>query len=104
MNLRIDNPILTFATRPSERNADMTSTSRRQFNQLAWPPSAVRWPVDPGLFAATSRRKRRNRRPPRHGKAGDRAAAKNYDENLLLVGDPHVCRGLNQCKNQGKTK
>ncbi len=30
--------------------------------------------------------------------------AKSYDENLLLVGDPHVCRGLNQCKNQGKTQ
>jgi hypothetical protein len=38
---------------------------------------------------------------------GAPAADKNdatHDEKLLLVGDPHVCRGLNQCKNQGKTK
>jgi hypothetical protein len=28
----------------------------------------------------------------------------NFDENLLLVGDPHICRGLNLCKSQGKTK
>ena len=35
------------------------------------------------------------------------AAEKNaatHDENLLLVANPHICRGLNQCKNQGKTK
>jgi hypothetical protein len=81
----------------------MTSASRRQFHQLALAAlgGAVTGSVL-GCSGATPVKPAEST----SGDAKDKSAAespKTYDENLLLVGDPHVCRGLNQCKDQGKT-
>ncbi len=81
----------------------MTSTSRRQFNQLALAAFS-------GALAGSAVGCSHEAQENPHKTAavpsdkGAAAAAKTYDEDLLLVGNPHVCRGLNQCKNQGKTK
>jgi len=94
-----------FATKPSKRSTVMTSASRRQFNQLALAAlgGAVTGSVL-GLFARRNGQSPWNRRPPTAlTNPRPQRPPKTYDENLLLVGDPHVCRGLNQCKNQGKT-
>lgn len=79
----------------------MTLTSRRQFNQLTLAA------LTGSILGCSSRQpeKAPDAKTTSDGtKPAATAAAKTYDENLLLVGDPHVCRGLNQCKNQGKTK
>jgi hypothetical protein len=82
----------------------MTSASRRQFNQLAL--AALGGAVTGSVLGCSGAKPEK----PAESKSGDtkdESAApetpKTYDENLLLVGDPHVCRGLNQCKNQDKT-
>lgn len=83
----------------------MSSTSRRQFNQLAL---AAFSGVLTGSMLGCSRNSQEKPAETKAANSGakpaDTGAAKLYDENLLLVGEPHVCRGLNQCKNQGKTK
>lgn len=83
----------------------MTSTSRRQFNQLAM---AAFSGTLAGSILGCNRGQQEKMTETRATGATEKSAtaetAKTYDENLLLVGDPHVCRGLNQCKNLGKTK
>ena len=82
----------------------MTSASRRQFNQLAL---AALGGALTGSVLGCSGGKQQKTLDSKSADGTDKSAAsetaKTYDENLLLVGDPHVCRGLNQCKNQGKT-
>jgi len=82
----------------------MTSASRRQFNQLAL---AALGGALTGSVLGCSGGKQQKALDSKSADGTDKSAAsetaKTYDENLLLVGDPHVCRGLNQCKNQGKT-
>ena len=82
----------------------MTSASRRQFNQLAL---AAFSGALTGSVLGCSGGKQQKALDSKSADGMDKSAAsetaKTYDENLLLVGDPHVCRGLNQCKNQGKT-
>jgi hypothetical protein len=82
----------------------MTSGSRRQFNQLV--VAAISGALAGSLVGCS-----RGRREGAESKAAatpdepaGKEAEKTFDEHLLLVGDPHVCRGLNQCKNQGKTE
>ncbi len=81
----------------------MTSPSRRQFNQLTL--AALSGTVA-GSVLGCSRGAQEKTAATKTSEPDvePAAAAKTYDENLLLVGDPHVCRGLNQCKDQGKTK
>jgi hypothetical protein len=83
----------------------MTSPSRRQFNQLAL---AAFSGTLAGSMLGCNRAPQEETADTKTSGTGEPSAstgpAKTYDENLLLVGDPHVCRGLNQCKNQGKTK
>lgn len=80
----------------------MTSTSRRQFHQLAL--AALSGAVTGSILGCT--RGENEKAAPKSADSASKPAAadaaKTYDENLLLAGDPHVCRGLNQCKNQGK--
>jgi len=66
--------------------------SRRRFNQLA---AAALGGTLAGITLGCSGGK--SDTPPA-------TSAVKYDENLLLVGDPHICRGLNLCKGQGKSK
>lgn len=91
----------------------MSSTSRRQFNRLALAAfSGALAGATLGCSHEAQEKPVESKTTPPSDKqpaaASDKTAAagssKLYDENLLLVGDPHVCRGLNQCKNQGKTK
>jgi hypothetical protein len=83
----------------------MTSTSRRQFNQLVL---AAMTGALAGSVLGCSRAQQGNNAETKTPDSGAEpmtaATAKSYDEELLLAGDPHVCRGLNQCKDQGKTK
>lgn len=89
-------------------------TSRRQFNQLllAAFSGAVAGATlgcscgPPGEEA--EKEKGSNDADSKTASEEDSATTKKlaatHDEKLLLVGDPHICRGLNQCKNQGKSK
>jgi hypothetical protein len=89
----------------------MTSTSRRQFNHLAL--AALSGTLAGSILGCSGGKKSNvadnkgagpSEPDAEPAKADMAATAKTYDENLLLAGDPHVCRGLNQCKNQGKSK
>ncbi len=82
----------------------MNSTSRRQFNQLVM--AALSGTLAGSVLGCSHGAQQKTPETKAADPAKDSAigdAAKTYDENLLLAGDPHVCRGLNQCKNQGKT-
>jgi hypothetical protein len=84
----------------------MASTSRRQFSQLAL--AALSGTLAGSIIGCSQSAPQKTSEKMDAGPAEEKPAAaepaKTYDENLLLAGDPHVCRGLNQCKNQGKTK
>jgi hypothetical protein len=83
----------------------MTSTSRRQFNQLA--VAAFTGALTGSVLGCSGGQQEKPADPKTADATGTPATAetaKTYDENLLLLGDPHICRGLNQCKNQGKSK
>jgi len=69
--------------------------SRRRFNQLVL--AALGGTLSGVVLGCTGGQK---------GTTTSDAASQgnNYDENLLLAGDPHICRGLNLCKGQGKSK
>ncbi|HTU27489.1 MAG TPA: hypothetical protein VMF30_18920 [Pirellulales bacterium] len=81
----------------------MTAPSRRDFNHLA---AAALGGALTGTLLGCSQGQPEKKAAPKDDAAADKPAEKEkpklYDENLLLAGDPHVCRGLNQCKNQGK--
>ena len=92
-----------FAPNSSQRNALMKSTSRRQFHQLAL--AALSGTMAGGILGCSREQQQKTpEKNPADSAPEPAAAAKTYDEQLLLVGDPHVCRGLNECKDQGKTK
>jgi hypothetical protein len=83
----------------------MTSIPRRQFNQLVL--AAMSGTLAGSVLGCSHGPQEKPAETKTTGTTDKSATAgttKTYDENLLLVGDPHVCRGLNQCKNQGKTK
>ncbi len=88
-----------------EREIDMSPVSRRQFHELTLAAlSGTLAGSVLGCSREVSDKPAKNAAAPAEGSPASAAAAGNYDEKLLLVGDPHVCRGLNQCKDQGKTR
>lgn len=83
----------------------MSPVSRRQFHELTLAAlSGTLAGSVLGCSREVSDKPAKNAAAPAEGSPASAAAAGNYDEKLLLVGDPHVCRGLNQCKDQGKTR
>jgi hypothetical protein len=72
--------------------------SRRRFNQLVL--AAFGGTLSGVVVGCSGGQKEASKSEAAAGKE----SSANYDENLLLVGDPHICRGLNLCKGQGKSK
>jgi hypothetical protein len=82
----------------------MSSPSRREFHQLAL--AAFSGTLAGSIVGCSGGQpdKGAESKMTADGEKSSPPANKTYDEKLLLTGDPHICRGLNQCKNQGKTK
>ena len=80
-------------------------TSRRQFNRLVLAAfsGAVAGSVA-GCSCGPPNEALEEGASPNAAVPANEKNAPTRDEQLLLGGNPHVCRGLNQCKNQGKTK